>query len=108
MQVYNEMAILATDEAQGQLVVAWFDNTRDGQGKLVTPIDEQNVLTRAHKIPPEAESNNWTRDQLRDWWLGGVEDVADIPAWAEAEIGKVVMVSKERLKATVPGNELPF
>lgn len=108
MQVYNEMAVIEVSPDIGQLSVCWFDNTRDGQGKLVTPIKDQYVIFRSHKIPIEAEVNNWTRDQLRDFWLNEVEDVADIPQWAQDEIGMVTIEQPIRVRVNAAPADLPF
>ena len=98
MQVYNEMAVIGTAPDIGQIDVAWFDNTRDEQGKLVTPMREQYVVFRSHKVPIEAEENDWTRAQLRDYWLADVEDIADIPQWADDEIGDFSLEQPFRLR----------
>lgn len=99
-QTYNEFRVLDYDESRGEMTCAWYDNTRDGQGRLVTPIAEQTVLQLGHKIPVEAELNNWTRDQYRQFFLTTVEDVMDIPQWAkdEADSTKLEFVPRVSIK----------
>lgn len=87
-QIYNEMRILEFDEATGECLVGWYDGTLANGGTgpgLETPIEQQKILRLGMKIPIEFEQNSWTRTQLRDFWLGSVEDVADIPQWAKDE-----------------------
>lgn len=64
----------------GQLTLGWYDDQQ--------PIGDQVILRRSHKIPIEAEQNNWTRAQLLTFWLLEVEDIADIPQWSKDEAHK--------------------
>lgn len=98
MQIYNEMRVYMVHQDIGQMTVAWYDNSRTAGGKLKTPLKDQTPLRRSHKIPVEAEENNWTREQLRDFWLLEVEDVADIPQWAEEEAEDTVMEERVVIK----------
>lgn len=102
MRVYNNFVVLETHPDIGHLTVAWYDDTRDAQGQLVTPLKQQIPLVRSHRIPVEAEQNNWTRDQLRQFWELEVEDVADIPQWADDEVGKAVVEGRTRLRRATP------
>ncbi len=87
-QVYNNFRVVDYEISTGHIAVVWYDDTRDGGGQLVTPIRQQYLLRRAHKIPIEAEQNNWTRADLLQFLLLEIEDVADIPQWAIDEAGK--------------------
>lgn len=102
MQVYNDFAVLEIHEEVGTLTLAWYDATPHPTlpNQLATPITQQHILVRAHKIPIEAEQNNWTREQLRQFWELEVEDVADIPQWAHDEVGRVVLDTKTVVRRT--------
>jgi len=102
MQVYNEMAVISTSPDIGQIEVAWFDNRRDAQNKLLTPIKDQYIVFRSHKVPVEAELENWTRGELRDYWMAEVEDIADIPAWVDDELGRFSIEQPLRLRRNTP------
>jgi hypothetical protein len=76
-QIYNQFRINSYDEATGQVTLIWYDDQ--------SPIGGQTILERGHKIPLEAETNNWTRTQLLAWWVNEVEDIADISQWMKDE-----------------------
>jgi len=80
MQIYNEFRVIDYQPDIGHLVLGWYDDQQ--------PLAGQVILQRAHKIPIEAEQNNWTRAQLLTFWLLEVEDIADIPQWAKDEAHK--------------------
>lgn len=98
MQNYNEFRVVEVYEATGEMKVVWYDDTRDGQGKLVTALKDQTVLEQGHKIPVEAEQNNWTREMLRDFWVLQIEGIADIPAWAKTEADSTVVEYKTMVR----------
>jgi len=100
MQRYNDFKVMGSQPELGQIDVFWFDNTRGPDGKLLTPLNKQNVLFQSHRVPVEAEENNWTREQLRMWWVNEVDDVADIPQWAEDEVGKFTFDQLTRVRVT--------
>lgn len=99
-QTYNEFRVLNYDESRGEMTLAWYDDTRDGNGDLVTPIAEQTILQLGHKIPVEAEQNNWDRTLMRDFFLTQVEDVMDIPQWAkdEADATELEFIPRVRIR----------
>lgn len=76
-QVYNNFRVLDYDIARGEMVLGWYDDTQ--------PIADQFILSLNHKIPLEAETNNWTRAEYLAWFIQEVEDVADVPQWARDE-----------------------
>lgn len=88
-QNYNEMRVVGYDEGQGSLDLVWYD--ADGG-----PVRKQTILRRSHMIPMEAETGNWTREQLKQHFLLEVEDVADVPNWAkdEGDSSEVIEVTR--------------
>ncbi|UCD23664.1 MAG: hypothetical protein JSW51_11585 [Gemmatimonadota bacterium] len=99
-QVYNQFRVLSYDESRGEMVLAWYDDTPAVPGPgLATPIEQQTILQLQHKIPVEAELNNWTRDQYLAFFLTTVEDVMDIPQWAkdEADTTELTFVPRVRI-----------
>ncbi len=99
MQIYNEFKVVSTEASNGQVELVWYDDTRDGQGQLVTPINQQYVLHRAHRIPMESETENWTREQVKQFWLANeVEDIYDIPQWAADAVGEVSVTQLTRVR----------
>lgn len=97
-QVYNEFRVVGVSEDTGELTLAWYDDTRDAQGRLVTALKDQTFLVRGHKIPVEAEDNSWTREQLRDFFVLQVEGIASIPQWAKTEADNTVLESNVRIR----------
>jgi len=81
MQVYNNFRVLNYDKDIGHMETAWYNDQ--------LPFAGQTILRTNLRVPPEFESELWTRDQLRLYWLstGAVNDVPAIPQWAidEAE-----------------------
>lgn len=98
MQRYTDFKVIGTNPSNGQVDVVWYDDTRGADGRLATPIDQQNILFLSHRVPVEAEENSWTREQMRQWWLADVDDVADIPQWAEDEVGKFSIDGRPRVR----------
>jgi len=92
---------MGTEPDLGQISVIWYDDTRDGQNKLLVPIDEQNIQHTSHMVPIEAEENNWDKAQMLAWLINEVNDVADIPQWAEDEVGTYTLKHVTRLRKTV-------
>lgn len=78
MRTYNNFRVLAYDVPSGEVTLAWYDDQQPYQGQL--------LLRSAHRIPVEAETNNWTREEFRLWWLNEInEQVADIPQFMKDE-----------------------
>lgn len=76
-QVYNNFRVIDYDISRGEMTLGWYNDQ--------LPIDDQFILTLGHKIPVEAEVNNWTRAEYLAWFINEVEDVADVPQWAQDE-----------------------
>ena len=90
-KIYNDGRVFAYNAELGNLEIAWFDNA--------VPVNQREYMLRNHKIPIEAETNNWTRQQLIDFYLSTeVEDIADIPAWAEQEVEDTLLLHRVQLK----------
>jgi len=86
MQVYNNFRVINYDIPRGDIELAWYDDTK--------PLAGQHILTLNHKIPLEAELNNWTRADFLTWFINEVEDVADVPQWAKDEAAKTRIYNK--------------
>lgn len=76
-QVYNEFRVIDYDETIGEVTLGWYDSN--------LPLAGQNFLVRGHKVPEEAETNNWTRVQYLAYWVAQVETVYDIPQFLKDE-----------------------
>lgn len=98
MQIYNNFKVVGIDKATGQVDVVWFDDTRDANNQRVTPIAQQHVLLLSHKVPMESETEGWTREQVRQFWVTQVQDVYDIPQWADDEVGTFVIDHNVRVR----------
>lgn len=94
MQIYNNFRVLAYDKDSGHMELAWYDDQ--------SPIAGQTILRRNHLMPPELETESWTKAQVLAYILarGEVQDVPDIPQWAidEAEDTYGEMVFKVRIR----------
>ena len=77
MQIYNNFKVLDYNVARGEMTLAWYNDQ--------LPLEGQFILDLGHKIPLEAEANNWTRAEYLAWFINEVEDIADIPQWAKDE-----------------------
>lgn len=75
MKVYNTFKVIETIPEVGQVIVEWI-NENDPEGPR---------LVRSHIIPIEAEIDNWSEAQLREFLSFEAEDVPDIPEWMVAE-----------------------
>ena len=99
-QLYTDFKVLDVFPSLGQIEVIWYNGTLANGGAgpgLETPIGEQYVRRTSLLIPIEAEENDWTYEQLRDYWIaaGEVADIADIPQWAIDEVGKYTIEFRE-------------
>lgn len=70
MRVYTEYKVLEFTEHDGLATVEW-----SVKGKPA-----QRIILR-HHVPPQAESENWTEEQLVDHWRRTVPDVPRCPPW---------------------------
>ena len=84
--IFDKFKVIDFDEQTGHILLEWYVSTDPTVQKLV----------RNHKIPIEAELNNWTEAQYRAYFSNEVEDMAVIPEWAKAEAEKEYLVRKRR------------
>lgn len=98
MQTYNDAVVIDVHPDNGQIDLLWFNGDTDAQGSLLTPINQQRTWRMSHRVPLEAEENNWTREQLIAFLSAEVPDVADIPQWATDEVGRYTIEYRERVR----------
>lgn len=100
MQILNNFKVISIDRNTGQMELLWYDDTETVPGTLDVPIRQQNYQLSFHRIPPEAEENSWTRAQYLSWWVNEVQDVPDMPQWADDEVGTFVVEHRTRIRTT--------
>ena len=70
MKCYTEYEVLDYNEVTGQARVAWYERGR-----------RDHALIEYHDVPLEAELENWSREQLVNFWRKDVRDIPDTPPW---------------------------
>lgn len=76
-RTYNNFRVLEYDIPSGEMTLGWYDDTQ--------PYADQILWRQGHKIPLEAEQNNWVRADYLAWFIQEISDVSDIPQWAMDE-----------------------
>jgi hypothetical protein len=74
MNPLDSFTVIATDAATGTLTVEWSASTKPAL-----------KLVRDHKIPLEADQDNWTEAELRAHFATELLASTAIPEWAKAE-----------------------
>jgi len=74
MNPLDSFTVIATDAARATLTLEWVSST-----------NSELKLVRDHRIPLEAEEDNWTEAELRAHFATELLAGTAIPEWAKAE-----------------------
>jgi len=74
MNKLDSFTVIATDASTATLTVEWVSSTNP---KL--------KMIQNHRIPLEAEEDNWTKEELQEYFAKDLAVPAPIPAWAVEE-----------------------
>jgi len=74
MNTLDSFTVISTDAATATLTVEWVSST-----------NSELKLVRDHRIPLEAEEDNWTRAELQTHFATELLSSTAIPEWAKAE-----------------------
>ena len=74
MNKLDSFTVIATDAATATLTVEWVSST-----------NSILKMIQSHKIPLEAEEDNWTKEELQDHFAKELPVPTPIPSWAVEE-----------------------
>ena len=88
MRKYTEYDVLGFDEPTGNIRILW--SVKDHPAW---------AIIKLHRVPLLAETENWSKEKLLDYFRDEIPHAADVPEWLKEEVYLREEIVKDKVEA---------